>query len=187
MPGKDKSIRARLAQSKALEKVCLERSLAGGVGLLGAHATETEATDWSDRHRRSLAAERALRLSIDDKALKKAFSEFDLNPDNPFHWARLMRHLAYAVFGSNSHRGHPLVWTEEALENLLADIRLIETERPEFNLTQVWQELQRRGKLPDDFQYDAFRKRRKTALDLEEKLRREGLDLERFFPRPSGN
>jgi hypothetical protein len=76
--------------------------------------------DWSNPLEREAAANLALRIAEPEMALKKAFEQFDLDPDDPFSWHRLLNYFAESHFGSK-RPGAPTKWTDDQNANLLGD------------------------------------------------------------------
>jgi hypothetical protein len=68
--------------------------------------------DWNDERYREVAANIALTLHPDQSTLRKAFEAFELDPQNPFHWRRLLQFLADIHFGG-PRSGAPAKWNEE--------------------------------------------------------------------------
>jgi hypothetical protein len=63
-------------------------------------------------------------LTLDDKnetdaLLKRAFREFDLDPDNPFDWRRLLAWAAFFLFAAKKQSGRPTEWDAKRYCELL--------------------------------------------------------------------
>jgi hypothetical protein len=98
--------------------------LVNDAALLGAAykaAREFKETGWDDVAKRSLAAHYALSLDDLDKALKKAFQAFGLDPRNPFHWRKLLAYFSDAHFARQRRRGPQELWSDGRLCQLLQD------------------------------------------------------------------
>lgn len=69
---------------------------------------------------RNLAA--AVQLKPNEVELKKAFKQFDLDPEVPDHWHKLITYLARSHFEIKP-AGAPKQWTFERRRQLLRDLR----------------------------------------------------------------
>ena len=63
-------------------------------------------------------------LTLDNKnetnaLLKRAFREFDLDPDNPFDWRRLLAWAAFFLFAAKKQSGRPTEWDAKRYCELL--------------------------------------------------------------------
>ncbi len=87
--------------------------------IAGASANDYDGENWDDRDTRAVHADAALILNhgLDD-ALINAFAAFDIDPKNPYHWKRLARYLAAALF--ERRPGAPLKWDASRLRALLS-------------------------------------------------------------------
>jgi hypothetical protein len=78
--------------------------------------------DWNDPAQRALGVHEALRLLDElDEPIRKAFAAFGYNPDNPFHWHKLLWHFAYAHFPVPRKKGASKKWNDERWCKLLSD------------------------------------------------------------------
>jgi hypothetical protein len=108
-------LRALAEQNKGLPSLALQlEALEVRIGML------SQRQDWSNPLEREAAANLALRIAEPEIALKKAFEQFDLDPDDPFSWHRLLNYFAESHFGSKGP-GAPTKWTGDQNANLLGD------------------------------------------------------------------
>jgi hypothetical protein len=87
---------------------------------------------WDDEVHRSRVAHAALKLnntlSGDDPPLKRAFDAFGLHPEDPNHWALLLRIFAREHFPEppiEKSRGRPAIWTEEKQQRFEKHVEMI--------------------------------------------------------------
>jgi hypothetical protein len=66
----------------------------------------------------------AVTLRADETALRKAFQAFDMNPNIPDHWHRLINYFARAHFEPN-RPGARTKWTPTRRVQLLRDVRSV--------------------------------------------------------------
>jgi hypothetical protein len=75
--------------------------------------------DEYDPLRRGEEADAALTLYANDKMLIKAFTEFQLDPNNPHHWKLLAQYMADTLFAKS---GAGLKWTRAAELRLVSAV-----------------------------------------------------------------
>jgi len=108
-------LRALAEKSKGLPSLPRQLEAEGvRIGML------SQPQDWSNQLEREAAANLALRIAKPEVALKKAFEQFGLDPDDPFNWHLLLNYFAESHFGSKG-RGAPTKWTGDQNANLLGD------------------------------------------------------------------
>ena len=70
--------------------------------------------------------------SDDDKAIKKAFDAFGLDPNQPHHWRELLGILADVFFGDRG-KGPKLRWDSETIKQLILDFDCLSATLPKIN------------------------------------------------------
>ncbi|MEY9428883.1 hypothetical protein ABH975_004198 [Bradyrhizobium ottawaense] len=85
--------------------------------------------DWDDPEERAGHAEAALTLRAKDRALIRAFKDFNLDSRNPYHWALLTRHMAEALYGGEP-RGRPADWTRTDYLAFMHEVDAVKDGRP---------------------------------------------------------
>jgi hypothetical protein len=95
--------------------------------------------DWNDPAQRALGAHEALRLLDElDEPIRKAFAAFGYNPDNPFHWHRLLWHFAYAHYPLRRKKRASKKWDDARWCKLLSDFGAVKaSSRPEASDSEV--------------------------------------------------
>jgi hypothetical protein len=95
--------------------------------------------DWNDPAQRALGAHEALLLNPGelDEPIRKAFAAFGYNPDNPFHWRRLLWHFTYAHFPDPGRKGAPKKWDDARWCKLLSDFGAVKVSRPKASDNEV--------------------------------------------------
>jgi hypothetical protein len=143
MASRKDSASERLKKSIEAEKnpLPLELSL---IALRGEFGMIPEAPqvriDWNDPAQRALGAHEALLLNLGklDEPIRKAFAAFGYNPDNPFHWRRLLWHFAYAHFPDPGRKGASKKWDDARWCELLSDFGAVKaSSRPKASDSEV--------------------------------------------------
>jgi hypothetical protein len=96
--------------------------------------------DWNDPTQRALGAHEALLLNLGelDEPIRKAFAAFGYNPDNPFHWRRLLWHFTSAHFPDPGRKGASKKWDDARWCKLLSDFGAVKaSSRPKASDSEV--------------------------------------------------
>ncbi|MDI1342853.1 MAG: hypothetical protein PSV22_01965 [Pseudolabrys sp.] len=83
----------------------------------------------------------ALRLRREDRALKKAFKEFDLDPDNPTHWRDLAFSLASTLFQERKRAGAHIKWDQARYLELIEAVEQRLKSNPQLRLGGACQKI----------------------------------------------
>jgi hypothetical protein len=78
----------------------------------------------------------AVKLRPDEPALAKAFAAFELDPNTPSHWHRLINYLARSHFETKPP-GAPVTWTPKRRVQLLKDFRSTSQKFPESDVLAI--------------------------------------------------
>jgi len=169
MPRRDSASR-RLLKFIEYERASKDftRSLAGG-GWLGQKLKEQEErrqTDWSDPLRRAIDAHRALTFFQADRALKKAFEAFGLDPRNPFDWRKLIGYYSAAHYGSKGP-GAPRKWTDDRMCQFLSDVMRVSELHPKADITKTCKFMKSEKSLSGRYRHipvETLRKQLRSAI-----------------------
>jgi hypothetical protein len=130
----------------------------------------SENKNWDDRAIRAECADAALTLYQKDESLIRAFTEFGLDPRNPYDWKRLAEYMADALFGAK--RGRPKEWTRGQELVFVHEVKLIaenEVDTKKSVLRAIHELKKRRndqyGKLSEDDLKQKYYQIRKTILE----------------------
>jgi hypothetical protein len=72
-----------------------------------------------------------------NRPIRKAFNDFKLDPNDPYHW----RLLLTLYVGAHSSRGRPAEWNSESLCNLLRQISKARERRPNAKPSEIYRSL----------------------------------------------
>jgi tetratricopeptide (TPR) repeat protein len=79
----------------------------------------------------------ALRLRKEDRALKKAFKEFNLDPDNPAHWRDIALSLASALYHERKRAGAHIKWDRARYMELIEAVKPRLKSNPQLSIGEA--------------------------------------------------